>query len=91
MKVRAKSTGYYDLKRRKEGAVFELATVSGITIDKHGKKSPVTFTPEQQFSEKWMERVDVDVEAEPKIEQPRKPVAMSKLNRKAVLSADDQI
>lgn len=59
MKVRATQLGYYDHRRRKPGEVFELIEVKGFTKDpKTEKVSPLTLSPEQQFSENWMEKVD---------------------------------
>lgn len=57
MKVRAKGdpsnwVGYYGHVRRRGGDVFELVPIKTI---KNGK--PITIMPEQQFSERWMERV----------------------------------
>lgn len=57
MRVEAIRLGYYDLVRRKPGTVFELKTVKG--LDKEGK--PISLTPEQQFSSKWMKKTDTDL------------------------------
>lgn len=54
MLVRAKQPGLYDHKLRKEGEVFELKPLKG--LDSERKKR--SWTPEQLFSERWMERVD---------------------------------
>ena len=54
MKVRATKLGYYDLLKRKEGDVFELKEIKG--LDMNGK--PVTYSPQDQFSSKWMEKFD---------------------------------
>lgn len=44
--------------RRTVGEVFDLVPVKGNAVDfKTQKKSPHTFTPEEQFSENWMEKV----------------------------------
>jgi len=48
-------SGYHGLKRRKAGEEFSL---SPITILRNGKK--IIISPESQFSEKWMEKVDKD-------------------------------
>lgn len=53
MKVRATQVGYYGNVRRRVGDIFDLVPVKGL----NGKREKVTFTPEQQFSEKWMEKV----------------------------------
>jgi len=60
MKVRAleitgqKYSGYYDHKRRLPGEIFTLVPLT--RVDKNGKK--VSVSPENQFSKKWMEKVD---------------------------------
>ena len=73
MKVRAKAitgqkySGYYDHKRRIAGEVFILAPIS--KIGKDGRK--IIISPENQFSDRWMERVDAKAPAAQKqIEQP---------------------
>lgn len=54
MQVKAKKLGYYNHKRRAEGVVFTLVPVK--VKGKDGKL--VTIEPEDQFSEKWMEKFD---------------------------------
>ena len=59
MKVRALGAsdmwvGFYNHVRRRGGDVFTLIPQEG--LDKDGK--PKTITPDQQFSKRWMERVD---------------------------------
>jgi hypothetical protein len=49
MLVKATQTGYYGHLRRKAGSVFELKAVKG---------KLVTLTPEQQFSPKWMRKLN---------------------------------
>jgi hypothetical protein len=49
MKVRAIKLGYYEHIRRRVGDVFELIPLK----DSKGK----TISIEQQFSDKWMEKV----------------------------------
>jgi hypothetical protein len=57
MKVISTRTGFYGLKRRKEGEVFELAHVKGVKKDIYGKEEPIELTPEQQFSSSWMKKL----------------------------------
>jgi hypothetical protein len=56
MKVRATRIGYYGEKRRLEGEVFTLVPVKA--KDEDGKQ--VEVSPEDQFSEKWMEKTELD-------------------------------
>jgi hypothetical protein len=59
MLVKAKRIGYYNLKRRREGDVFELKEMTG--YKKIGDKlEKVAITAEQQFSDSWMEQVEED-------------------------------
>lgn len=55
MKVQATKLGYYDHKRMREGEVFELSPIKGL---RNGE--PKTYSPEEQFSDKWMEKVNDD-------------------------------
>ena len=78
MKVRAleitgqKYSGYYDHKRRVPGEIFTLIPLT--RIDKNGKK--VTVSPENQFSKKWMEKVDKSTTIEqPVNEAPSQEIA----------------
>lgn len=64
MKVRATRFGFYD-KKRKEGDVFVLAPKEGHKQAADGSLVPHTFTAEEQFSKKWMEKVE-EKSAEPK-------------------------
>lgn len=82
MLVRATQKGYYNLKRIKEGEIFELVPIEGLYKDdsKPGEAKPVkkTWTPEEQFSSKWMEKVDEPVaraKSKWKPRQEAKPVA----------------
>jgi hypothetical protein len=52
MRVKATRIGYYGHRRRREGEVFDLAPRK---ILKDGKE--VVLSPEQQFSNSWMEKV----------------------------------
>lgn len=54
MQVRATKTGYYNHGRIKEGQIFVLTERKG--LDHTGKK--IVLSPEAQFSEKWMIRVN---------------------------------
>jgi hypothetical protein len=56
MLVIAKQLGYYDNKRRREGEEFLLEEVS--YKDSLGNKCILTV--EEQFSQKWMEKVESD-------------------------------
>lgn len=90
IKVKAKQLGYYDLKRRREGDIFELADRKGFRKDASGKLTPMVVKAEDQFSEKWMERVDAHV---PVQSRPR-PKAFSKAQEAAdaeVIGAGDVI
>jgi len=58
MKVKAKRTGYIDHHLKSEGDVFELVERKG--LDRTGK--PIVLSPEMQFSEKWMVRLDEKIE-----------------------------
>jgi len=62
MKVRALQNGYYNHLRRREGDVFELVPIKGhkrIRNEDTGQEKLVEhlFTPEEQFSTRWMEKV----------------------------------
>lgn len=61
MKVRATQAGYYNHIRRRPGDVFTLAPVKGtkVTLHKDGReeRKEHTFSAEEQFSERWMEKV----------------------------------
>lgn len=84
MKVRAKLisdggkegrvVGYYGNRRIKEGEVFDLVTVKG--KDRNG--NIVTRKPEDQFSPKWMEKIDQKIiKREPAQEQPELETSIS--------------
>jgi len=78
MKVRATALGYYGHERRREGDVFVLEPIKRIRKDKDGKAREVTIMPEQQFSERWMEKVDQKAE-KPKKEKPVIPAPEPKV------------
>ena len=59
MKVRVKDdrNGFFDGMLRREGAVFEIEAKTHYTkTDEKG--NPLVISEEEQFSAKWMERVD---------------------------------
>jgi hypothetical protein len=72
MRVRAKAvtgqkySGYYDHKRRVAGEAFTLIPITKTAKD--GRK--ITISPEQQFSDRWMERIDPKAPFAKPIEQP---------------------
>ena len=58
MKVRATRMGYYGHERRHEGAEFTLEPIKRLRKDaKSGQMKEITISAEQQFSERWMERI----------------------------------
>jgi hypothetical protein len=59
MKVRVKEgeKGFYGNKLYREGEEFTLVKREH-SRNKDDKGKPVVITPEQQFSEKWMEKVN---------------------------------
>jgi hypothetical protein len=66
MKVKATKLGFYGHKRRREGDVFELVPYKVQKLDAEGKvvfddkRKPVleTISPEAQFSDSWMSRIE---------------------------------
>lgn len=66
MWVRATAMGYYDHKRRREGAVFELKPITRKRV-KDGVEKEVTIRPDQQFSARWMEKLP-EAAAAPKVD-----------------------
>lgn len=66
MEVKAIKEGYHNHRYRKVGEIFELESIVGLGSD--GKKR--NFSPEDQFSEKWMIKTQ-DEEERPKA----KPIA----------------
>jgi hypothetical protein len=61
MRVRATALGYYGHKRRKEGQEFVLEPIKRLRKDKDGNMREIVISPEQQFSARWMERLDAPV------------------------------
>ena len=69
MRVRATRLGYYGHERRKEGAEFTLEPIKRVRKDaKSGRMREITITAEQQFTERWMERVTPLTTEAPKAE-----------------------
>ena len=67
IKVRATQMGEYEYMRRREGDVFTLkprmitlTTKGRIDMDEHSHPKMRLLTAEEQFSPRWMERVDVE-------------------------------
>lgn len=58
MKVKALKLGYYSHQRRRIDEEFILKPIKGLMRDDKGRATPKTFTPEEQFSKAWMERVE---------------------------------
>ena len=76
MRVRAKSMGYIYNVRKREGEVFDLVPVKGYKKNGDVLGEPVVYSPEQQFSDKWMEKVDADdVASESPVKKKAKKVA----------------
>jgi hypothetical protein len=66
MKVVATRLGYYGLKRRREGDQFVLRAQKQTFVDqKTGKVETKLFTPEQQFSPSWMEKLEDEESSTP--------------------------
>lgn len=65
MKVRAKRLGFYNHSRVREGTVFHLKPRKGKFWDKEQQKFVERIqSPEEQFSELWMERWDAKAQKE---------------------------
>jgi hypothetical protein len=58
MRVRATALGYYGHKRRREGQEFVLEPIKRLRKQKDGSMREIVISAEQQFSNKWMERLD---------------------------------
>lgn len=96
MLVRATKPGYYDLKRRKVGEVFELVPVKGLYKDdgKPGNPKAVErmWTPEEQFSPNWMEKVDAGAaRAKSKGKPPREAQPLIKVEESEQLDSDSEV
>lgn len=75
IRVRATRLGYIHNKRVKEGEEFTLVPVKGFKkAGGNGDKTPIEISAEQQFSERWMERVEDD-------EKPKKVEVQNPKNR----------
>lgn len=85
MKVRAKRLGYYGHRRRREGDTFDLEPIKKERKDsKTGRTKEVIIAPEQQFSERWMERLGpAPKPAKVAKDESREPVALSEVGKKA--------
>lgn len=75
MKVRATQTGYYAHKRKYEGDEFILEPIKRIRKDKDDKPREITIMPEQQFSDRWMERVEGPAPKKAKLKKVKKTKA----------------
>ena len=70
MRVIATQLGVYDGKLRFIDEEFELKEVHGLVQDmRSGKTSPIKYSVESQFSEKWMMKLD---ECETAVAAPKK-------------------
>lgn len=83
MKVRATKLGFIYNKRKREGDVFELKTVRGYSKKAELRGEVIEVTPEQQFSDKWMERVSDDAKVDTIDELYDQPVAPKRRKKKA--------
>lgn len=71
MKVRATQQGYYGHRRRYEGDEFVLEPIERVRKDpKTGLDKKIMIMPEQQFSTRWMEKVDKPAKKEKKSAEP---------------------
>jgi hypothetical protein len=84
MKVRAKQFGYYNLRKVRAGTEFELRPVTGFIQDKTGKLVKKVFSPEEQFSSRWMEKLEAEEEDTPK------PVSKGRGKSKAQADGDSE-
>jgi hypothetical protein len=66
MRVRAIQLGYYGHKRRPEGTEFVLEPIKRIRKQPDGTMKEILISPEQQFSVRWMEKVDTPKKEKPK-------------------------
>jgi len=82
MRVKAKDigqkySGYYGHRRRKPGDEFVLEPIKRLRMDaKTGQMREITISVEQQFSERWMERLDPPTTAKKPVKE-AKPVEAS--------------
>lgn len=70
MRVRAIQLGYYGHKRRHPGQEFDLEPIKRMRKDKDGNMREVTISEQQQFSERWMEKLDQPSKKAPKESKP---------------------
>lgn len=67
MKVKAMKPGYHNHRLRKEGEVFDLVPIEGLSNDRKKK----IFQSEEQFSEAWMQKLDAKSVAKRAKEAPK--------------------
>jgi len=90
MKVKAIKDVYYNNRRWKKGAVFELKEIKGLKENKITRKlEPYTWTVEEQFSATTMERLDGDApvsqaKVTPKVRAPKSLAQAAKTDRTVV-------
>lgn len=60
MKVKALKIGFYDNRKIKLGEVFKLLPKKGLDA----KGNPKVFSPEDQFSPRWMENLEPTINTE---------------------------
>ncbi len=90
MKVKAIRDVYYNNRRWKKGAIFELQEMKGLKLNKlTGKLEPHTFTVEEQFSATTMERLDgeapiAQAKVTPKVRTPKTLAQAAKTDRTVV-------
>lgn len=96
MHVQAKEVGYIHNIRKRPGDVFELKAIKGLKIDPFtGEETGTVISPEQQFSPKWMKKLeDEEVtkaksKGKVKTSDVREAIAMSKVDVKQVLPAEE--
>lgn len=70
MKVKALRQSYYEGRKVKPGDVFELKEVRGL----NSNYEPTIFTPEQQFSSRWMEKIEEVSRKSEKSMRPKKEI-----------------
>ncbi len=78
VRVTSEKGGFIYGRQRLEGQVFTLKPVEHST-DIDGKGEPVVISAKQQFSERWMERVDGSEKVEVvELDEPKVPSGMKK-------------
>jgi hypothetical protein len=90
MKVKAIKDVYYNNRRWKKGAIFELKEIKGLKENKLTRKlEPHVFTVAEQFSSSTMEPVDGDApiaqaKVTPKVRVPKSLAQAAKTDRTVV-------